>query len=291
MAASSSPTVGRRRLAAELRRLRGGRTGGAVAKSLGWSPAKISRYELGQGGFPLDEIEKLLDFYAVAEPRRTQLMSLAEDANRQGWWEDYGDAISPGYMEFIGLEAEAASLLHWQVETVPGLLQTEEYALRIHAAVQRMYPTPPGVIDRRVEVRMTRQRVMTERMPPLELSVVLDESALLRHVGGSEVMRAQLRHLAQMAKMPNIHLRIRPLRSKNPIMAVSFVVFGFSPEGDTAKLGDVVSTENLTNGELYIEGESDTYRYRLFFDAVCAESLSCEESMDLITRTAEQVWS
>lgn len=292
MAAAGSPTVRRRRLAAELRRLRlhGNQTGTTVARALGWSPAKISRYELGQGGFPLDEVEKLLDFYGVAEPRRGQLISLAKDANQRGWWEEYADAISPGYMEFIGLEAEATSVSQWQVDTVPGLMQTEEYARRINESIQHLYPTAPGVIDRRVELRMLRQRVLSERTPKLELSVVLDESALLRQVGDAEVMRTQLRHLEQMAQWPNVDLKIRPLRGGSAMMAASFVRFCFGPDGETAMLGDVVSSENLTNGELYVEGESDTYSYRLFFEVVDAESLSPDESRQLIVQTAERVW-
>ena len=95
MTSSASPTVRRRRLAAELRRLRGGRTGTTVAKALGWSPAKVSRYELGQGTFPLEEIEKLLDYYGVTEPRRAQLLDLAAEANERAWWYDYADALSP----------------------------------------------------------------------------------------------------------------------------------------------------------------------------------------------------
>jgi hypothetical protein len=91
-----------------LRRIRGNRTGGAVAKALGWSVAKISRYELGQSSFPLDGVEKLLDFYEVTEPRRGQLLALAAQANQRGWWEDYADALAPKYMEFLGLEAEMA---------------------------------------------------------------------------------------------------------------------------------------------------------------------------------------
>ena len=125
MTSSASPTVRRRRLAAELRRLRGSRTGTTVAKALGWSAAKVSRYELGQGTFPLEEIEKLLDYYGVTDPRRAQLLALAVEANEPAWWYDYADALSPEYMEFIGLEAEAASEWEWQLAAVPGLLQTE----------------------------------------------------------------------------------------------------------------------------------------------------------------------
>jgi transcriptional regulator with XRE-family HTH domain len=290
VATAASPTVRRRRLAAELRRLRGNRTGTKVAQALGWSPAKISRYELGRSSFPVDEVEKLLDFYGIAEPRRAQLLALAAEANQRGWWEDYAGALPAEYMEFIGLEAEATSVAQWQVESVPGLLQTEDYAREIHAGVQSVAPTPPGIIDQRVRVRMIRQRVLTERSPLLELSVVLDESALLRKVGTRELMYAQLEHMARLAELPNVELRIMPLERDTSLMADSFVVFGFSPQDETAKLSDVVSTENLKSGELYVDGETDTYVYRLFYQAVVKASLSPEASRHLIRQTADRVW-
>ena len=291
MAAAGSPTVRRRRLAAELRRLRGNQTGTAVARALGWSPAKISRYELGQGGFPLDEVEKLLDFYGVVEPRRSQLLSLAEDANQRGWWEEYADTISPHYAEFIGLEAEADTVAQWQVETIPGLFQTRDYAWYIHNAIQDVTPTAPSIIERRVDVRMARQRVLTERDPPLKLSVVLDESALLREIGGPDVMRAQLTRLAQMADIPNVDLRVLPFRRTSSIMASSYVLFGFDSVEGSGPLGDVVSAETVSSGELSVEGETDTYLYRLIFRELTNVALTPVESRQLITRTAERVWS
>jgi transcriptional regulator with XRE-family HTH domain len=274
-----------------LRRLRGGSTGGEVAKAIGWSTAKISRYELGQGGFPLDEVEKLLDFYGVTEPRRGQLMSLARDANQRGWWEEYADVVPPDYAAFIGLEAEADTVQQWQVETVPGLFQTREYAWHVHNAVQDVMPTPPNVVERRVDVRMIRQRVLTERDPPLKLSVVLDESALLREIGGPDVMRAQLMRMAEMAEMPNVEVRVRPLRRGTGLMASSFVLFGFSPLEGSSAFGDVVSTETLGTGEaLSVEGESDTFQHRLLFDALFEASLSPQESRDRVRKIAESVW-
>lgn len=290
MTSSASPTVRRRRLAAELRRLRGSRTGTTVAAALGWSPAKVSRYELGQGSFPLEEIEKLLDYYGVGEAQRTQLLDLAAEANERAWWYDYADALSPEYMEFIGLEAEAASALVWQVAAVPGLLQTEEYARAIHVAHQQAVLMPPGGFERRVRVRMIRQRVLTTRNPPLEFSAVIDESVLLRKVGSRDVMHAQLRHLAEMAELPNIELRILPLRGRTSLRADSFVVFGFSAEHEASKLGDVVTTESVKS-ELYVEGETETYEFRLFFNAFAAASLPTAESRELLLETAAQHWS
>lgn len=290
MAASASPTVRRRRLAAELRRLRGARTGGAVAKALGWSPAKVSRYELGQSSFPLEEIEKLLDFYAVTEPRRGQLLALAEDANQRGWWEQFADSLAPEYLEFIGLEAEAESVIHWAITGVPGLLQTREYAREVHLSYQHAVPIPPGLIDRRVGVRMLRQEVLTTRQPPLRLSVVLDESILLRRIGDPELMRAQLLHMAAMSERPNVELRVLPLDRGFSPPPGPFLVFDFPAEDETAKLGDVVSIEGLTDN-LVVEGETDTYIYRLFFKTLIEASLSPDESRHLLLETAEQGWA
>ena len=281
MTSSASPTVRRRRLAAELRRLRGNRTGTAVARGLGWSAAKVSRYELGQGSFPLEEIEKLLNYYRVDESLRTQLLDLAVEANAPAWWDDYADALTPEYKEFIGLEAEAASELMWQLPAVPGLLQTEEYARAIHIAHQQIELMSPGVVEQRVRTRMIRQKVLTERDPLLTLSVVIDESVLQRKVGTWDVMSKQLRHLAEMAELPNVELRILPLRRDTSLMADSFHVLGFD------ELGDVVSTEGATQ-VLYVEGETDTYIYRRMFDAFTWASLAPEESRELILRTAAQ---
>lgn len=289
MAASASPTVRRRRLAAELRRLRGMRTGGAVAKALGWSTAKISRYELGQSSFPIDEVEKLLDFYEVTEPRRGQLVALAEEANQRGWWEEYADALPPEYLEFIGLEAEAESVLHWAITGVPGLLQTEQYARVVHLSYQHTVPIPPGLIDRRVRVRMIRQELLTKRDPALALSVVLDESALLRRIGSPEIMYAQLQRLVAVSELPNVELRILPLSSGGSPPPATFQVFGFRAEDVTAKLGDVVSMEGLTDN-IQVEGETDTYVYRLLFRTLVASSLPPDESRHLINTTAQQRW-
>lgn len=290
MATTGSPTVQRRRLAAELRRLRGNRTGMEVARLLGWSTAKISRYELGRGGFPLDEVEKLLDLYLVAEPRRSRLLALAAEANQRGWWEDYASALGSDLMEFIGLEAEAVSAAQWQPLTVPGLLQTKRYAQRVMSGYADAIPTPPGILERRVEARILRQGVLTVREPVLDYSVVLDESVLHRAFGGNESMYEQLQYLAEVAELPNVDLRILPLRSDAALVADSFAIFGFTTFADSMKLGDVVCAESL-KGETYVEEETDTYVYRQFFQAVAKVSLSAEASRQLILETAERVWT
>ena len=292
MPTSGSPAVRRRRLAAELRRIRGSRTGTQTARALGWSPSKITRYEQGRSTLVLDEVAKLLDFYGVTGSERDQLLSLARDASQRDWWEDYADALPEESLAFIGLEAEAASVSQWQVEVVPGLLQTEEYARTVQASYQSVVPiVTPSMIERRVKVRMLRQAVLT-RDPPLRLSVVIDESVLLRRIGGRAVMRAQLEHLTAAAELPSVELRVLPLSSENALVADSFVIFGFGTRlvDGTGVLHDVVSTEGVKS-EMYVEGETDTHLYRLVFQSLVNAALPTAESQDLIRRTAEQVWS
>lgn len=292
MAASASPTVRRRRLAAELRRLRGNRTGGAVAKALSWSPAKISRYELGQSSFPLDEVEKLLDFYGVIEPRRGQLLALATEANQRGWWENYADALTPDYMEFLGLEAEATAASEWHLGVIPGLLQTAEYARQIHLDFQRVIPTPPGIIEQRIQVRMLRQEILTAREPPLDLRVVLDEAVILRKMGCSDLMYRQLRHLVEVSDLPNIDLRILPLMAESTPLTDSFGVmsFGVPDARDGARvLHDVVRVESVKS-QIYVEGETDTYNFSLVFRALQEAALPQADSKRFILEAAERMW-
>lgn len=291
MASSASPTVRRRRLAAELRRLRGTRTAAPVAKALGWSVAKISRYENGAGSFPVEEVAKLLEYYDVPEPRRGRLLALAQDANQRGWWEEYSDALGSEYLEFIGLEAEAESVICWAITGVPGLLQTQEYAREVFASYQKTMPIAPGLIERRVRVRMIRQEVLTARQPPLKLSVVLDESALLRRIGAPKVMHEQLQRLVDVSELPNVELYVLPLNSGDSPPPATFQVFGFRAEGATGNLGDVVSMEGLSdNIQVDGEGTTDTYLYRLLFQTLVASSLPPDETRRLIVSTMRQRW-
>jgi transcriptional regulator with XRE-family HTH domain len=284
VAAAGSPTVRRRRLAVELRRLRGNnRTGGEIARALGWSPAKISRYELGQGGFPLDEVGKLLDFYGVTEPRRTQFLDLAADANARGWWEDYADDLQPKYTEYIGLEAEAHTVAAWNNYIVPGLLQTKEYARQLNVGYDSVMPTASAILDRLVQVRMTRQELL-ERDPPLRLSAVIDESVLLRQIGDRALMHAQLLRLAEVGSLPSVELRVLPMASGSSLVSDSFTIFKFE------SLADVVSMETLKS-EMYVEGDSETHLYKVVFDGLVKASLPPPDSRDLIMQTAARLWT
>jgi transcriptional regulator with XRE-family HTH domain len=286
----SSPTVRRRRLAAELRAIREGKgkSGDVVAAALRWSPSKISRYELARTGLKPLEVEKLLDYYQVTGPRRTRLLTLAEDAAQKGWWEEYADFLSPDYQQFIGLEHEATSMSIWHVEAVAGLLQTEAYARHIISSYNQVEPIAPGMVERLVKVRMQRQRVLS-REPGLQLSVVLDESILRRRVGTNAVMYEQLKHLAQDSDRPNVTLRILSLDAQHSVFGESFVIFRFGPDND-AILQDVVSAEHLKNA-FSVEGERETYLHRIAFQTIVAASLDPADSRALILDTAESHWA
>jgi transcriptional regulator with XRE-family HTH domain len=289
MIAPGSPTVRRRRLAAELRAIREstGRSGDAVAAALKWSPSKISRYERARTGLRPGEVERLLDYYKITGPRRALLLALAEDAAQKGWWEEYGDSLSEDYQQFIGMEHEATSISIWHVDVVTGLLQTQAYARHIISSYSRVEPVPPGMIGRLVRVRMQRQQVLDHE--GVQLSVVLDESVLLRRIGDDWVMYEQLQRLAQEAERPNTTLRILPLDAQHSVFGESFVIFRFGLDSE-AMLQDVVSTEHLRSGFI-LEGERETYLHRIAFQRLADAALDPVASRELILQAAESHWS
>jgi len=289
MIAPGSPTVRRRRLAAELRGIREskGKSGDAVAAALKWSPSKISRYERARTGLRPREVERLLDYYGITGSHRALLLGLAEDAAQKGWWEEFADTLSEDYQQFIGLEHEATSIAIWHVDVVAGLLQTDGYARHIISSYSRVEPVAPGMIGRLVKVRMQRQQVLDRE--GLQLSVVLDESVLTRRIGDESVMYEQLQRLAREADRPNLTMRILPLSAQHTVFGESFVIFGFGEDSD-AMLQDVVSTEQLRSG-FTLEGERETYLHRIAFQMLAEASLDPVASKDLILQTAQSHWS
>ena len=291
MPTSGSPTVRRRRFAAELRRLRAstGKTAEEVGKFLGWSKAKISRYELAQSGLKPADVARLLEYYGVQGSQREQLLTLAEEATYKSWWQTYADVLPEGHLAFIGLEAEATSFLEWQINVVPGLLQTEQYAREVLSGYQEVSTISPRAIQRRLETRLTRQQILTRDDDPLEYVAVLDESVLHRQRGGRSVMHAQLQHLADVSKRQNVTIHILPFDRNHGLAVDSFSILQFGKAHETT-LQDVVSLEHLSN-ELYVEGDTDTHQFRLAFKHLTKESLSPPKSRELILATATQVWN
>jgi transcriptional regulator with XRE-family HTH domain len=287
--APGSPTVRRRRLAAELRAIREskGKNGDTVAAALKWSASKISRYERARTGLRPREVERLLDYYGITGARRALLLGLAEDAAQKGWWEEFADSLSDDYQQYIGLEHEATSIAIWHVAMVPGLLQTEAYAGHLISGYSRVEPTPPSMIGRLVRVRMRRQQLLNRE--ELQLAVILDESVLKRQIGDAQVMHEQLERLIQEADRPNLTLQILPLGVPHTVLGESFVIFGFGTDSD-ATLQEVVSTEQLRSG-FTLEGEQETYLHQIAFQTLAEAALDPVASRALILETAESHWS
>lgn len=289
MPGPGSGTVRNRRLAAELRRLRerAGLTGDEVADRLGWSASKVSRIENARQAPRLTDVRSLLDLYQIDGTYRDQLLQLARDAVRKGWWEAYSDALPEPYASYIGLEIEAEEIRQWETQVVPGLLQTEAYALAVEEWSHSVEVIPPSRVDARVETRLARQRVLT-RDVPLRLWIVLDESTLLRRYGDARVMREQLERLCEAAELPNLTLQVLPLDGPHPIATGSFTLLQF-PQVGGIKFHDVTYIEHL-NGCSYLEEETETYRHRLSFERLSAEALGPVESVELISRIARDAW-
>jgi transcriptional regulator with XRE-family HTH domain len=289
MPTSGSPPVRRRRLAAELRRLRvsAEKTAEDVGKVVGWSKAKISRYELAQGGLKPEDVARLLEVYGVQGSQREQLLALAEEATHKGWWEAYSDVLVEGHLEYIGLEAEAKSILEWQINVVPGLLQTEQYAREVLSGFQEVATISPRAVERRLETRLIRQQLLT-RDEPLEYVALLDESVLHRQRGDRSVMRAQLQRLVDISELPNVTIQILPLKGSHGLAVDSFSIFQFGSAHETI-LHDVVGLEHLSD-QLYVEGDTDTHGFRLAFNHLVGEALNPPESRALILTTSARLW-
>ncbi|MEV4456719.1 MULTISPECIES: helix-turn-helix transcriptional regulator [unclassified Microbispora] len=275
-----SPTVRRRRLGQELRRLRerADLTGDQVAARLGWSAAKISRIETARTSPRTADVEALLVIYMVDSGQRQELLALHRDATRKGWWEDYRDSLPKEYTTFLGLEAEATTARDWEPQVVPGLFQTEAYVRAMMESGQRSTLEAPGNVRSRIEVRMARQQAVLRAESPLAISAVLEESVLLRRFGDHEVMREQLRRLVEVSELPNVELRILPLDADHPINTGAFCHLKL-PE-----FHDVVYLEALLGGRL-VEDEAIVYRYEVAFDYLETKALDVDESRRFLEKT------
>ncbi|MGK5550069.1 helix-turn-helix domain-containing protein [Actinomadura kijaniata] len=272
------PTVLRILLGSQLRRLREAR--GISTEDAGYeirgSHSKISRMELGRVGFKERDVADLLTLYGVTDPaERAPLLELAREANTPGWWHQYGDVLPSWFETYLGLE-EAASLLRaYEVQFVPGLLQTEEYA---QAVVRLGYPDATDEeTERRVRVRMTRQERFTQRGAPT-LWAVVDEGVLRRPLGGPAVMRRQLEHLIAMTELPNVTLQVVRFGAGGHAAAGGpFTILRFAEPG----LSDVVYLEQLTSA-LYLDKASDVDIYMQAMNNLCVTASRPDLTVDFI---------
>jgi transcriptional regulator with XRE-family HTH domain len=289
-----SPTVRRRRLAAELRRLRerAGLTGEEVAERLGWSGSKVSRIELYRTGVKTADLTRLLQLYGVSQGHQAELLALSREPRRKGWWEAYSDALPEEYAAYIVLEAEAVAVECWSAQLVHGLLQTADYARAIiEAHMDSTAGLPPGKIRQRVATRLERQQVLSRGERPLELSVVLDQSVLLRQVGDAAVMRAQLEHLLAVSEQPNVTISVLPLAGSHPIGTGGFVILHFLPLPGIGQSSDVVYVEQLSRTALYVEDEDEVHEYRQAFARLSGRSLDPGASREVIASAIRETWS
>ncbi|MBQ1018746.1 helix-turn-helix domain-containing protein [Micromonospora sp. D93] len=277
---TTGPTVLRMLLGAQLRRLR--ESSGVTREGAGWeirsSESKISRMELGRVGFKERDVADLLTLYGVSEEHeRDALLKLARDANSPGWWHRYGDVLPSWFQSYLGLEAAAALIRSYEVQFVPGLLQTREYARAVvllgHGAAGA------GEIDRRVGLRMQRQQLLQRENPP-QLWAVVDEAALRRPIGGAEVMRGQLTALIEATKSPHIRLQVIPFAAGGHAAAGgAFTILRFGDQ----ELPDIVYIEQLTSA-IYLDKRDDLDYYAVAMERLCVEAEPPERTAEILGR-------
>jgi transcriptional regulator with XRE-family HTH domain len=275
MPRGSSPTLRKRRLVSELRRLReeAALTIEEVGERLECSASKISRIETGRVGVSPRDVRDMLSAYGADGRTLDELVQLAREARRKAWWDEFGDIV-PG--RYVGFEADAEALRTYQGLMIPGLLQCEAYT---RALICEVLPDAGDAeIDRRVELRTARQALLYED-DPLRLHVVIDEAALRRLVGGRSVMHEQMTRLLEVAALPNVTLQIVPFSAGgHAAMDGPFVILSFFEKRDP----DVVYIESTMSG-VYLEQPTDVERYAQMFERLVRTALSPEDSAALIT--------
>ncbi|KAB1989047.1 helix-turn-helix domain-containing protein [Streptomyces triticiradicis] len=258
-----------------------------AARSLGFSAAKLSRIEAGKGRRPPteDDVLALLKLYGTEDYEVSVLLRLLKRAGEPGWWQRYDKRLMPEWFDrLVGLQEAATTIRTFEIQYVPGLLQTADYT---RAVVERGLPSAPAAeVQRRVELRM-RRRELLDRADAPYLWAVVDESVLLRVLGSREVMRAQLEHLIEMARRPHVVVQVVPLDVTNasaPAIPVTYLRFG------GAELPDIVYLEHIRSAN-FLEDRDETEEYRVVLDRLADEALSPRESLALLRSTVEQRYS
>ncbi|WP_242608754.1 helix-turn-helix domain-containing protein [Actinomadura formosensis] len=261
----AGPTALRMQIGARLRRMRedNGIGQAEAGEAIRASASKMSRLELGRHGFKVRDVLDLLDLYGVHdEDERESFLELVRAAKKPGWWQSYGDAIPSWFEQYLGLEQSATTIRTYEVQYIPGLLQTRDYA-RVVIGLEHHDAAYDG-LERRLTVRMTRQRILHRQVGRATLWAVIDEAALRRPIGGRDTMRAQIEHLITVSEeMPNVRLQVLPfaagghLALGGPITIVRFAAHD---------LEDVVYLEHLT-GARYPEGQ-ESARYQKIMDTL-----------------------
>ncbi len=277
------PSIKRRRLGAALRRLReqAVKTTDDVARSLGWSKSKVSRIETAAVTVTPEDVRALLRLYDVLTDEVEQLVTLAREDKQPGWWRQYSEVLPPEFEGFLGLESEAARILAYESEVVPGLLQTEDYAKRVLG--QHPLTVMPYEVERSAQLRRARQSRLTSN-DPVELDAVVNEGALRRMVGGRGVMRDQLSHLVTILELPNVTVRVLPFAAgEHPATHGAFSVLEFPDPDDP----HIVCLDVLTTS-YYLNDLREVGAYQLAHERLRALALGSDESRSMIAALVEE---
>ncbi|GAA2385839.1 helix-turn-helix transcriptional regulator [Streptomyces glaucosporus] len=282
MASNVNPTVRRRRLGQELRRLREqrGMTAEEVAERLLVSQSKISRLENGRRSISQRDVRDLCRVYEVEDQRIVDsLMQMAKESRQQGWWHAFGDIP---YSVYIGLETDAASLRVYEPQVLPGLLQTQAYA---EAVVTGALPEASAAdIEKRVKVRMRRQERIRDTKNPLRLWAVIDEAALRRLIGGKQIMREQLEQLIEFSRLPHVTVQVLPFSmGAHPGVNGQYAILEFPDATDST----VVYLEGVTS-DLYLEKAGDVQKYSVMYEHLRAQALNPEQTREFVERIAKE---
>jgi transcriptional regulator with XRE-family HTH domain len=275
-----SPTLRRRQLGIQLRRLReaAGVTIDQVAERLGFSASKVSRIESAKTGVATRDVLGFAKVYGVPAEQVEALVQMSREAKQKGWWQLYGAVLTTGY---VGLEAAADAIHAYEALVVPGLLQTEDYA---RATIRAARPDiDKAEVEKRVRIRIARQSLLTQD-DPLDLWVILDEAVLHRPVGGPDVMRRQLDHLVMVSDLPNVALQVLPFAAGGHAgMDGSFAMLLYREPTDP----NLVFAANAAGG-LFLEKDDELQRYALIFDLMQSLARPTDESIAMIAALAKE---
>jgi transcriptional regulator with XRE-family HTH domain len=284
MVTPSSPTVWRRWLAMELRRLREDRgiAQKDAGKACGWSGARLSYIENAQQNIVDDDLDKLLPLYEVPASQRSAYYDAIERSHEKGWWERYQRLVPESVQLFAAFEQGAAGIRSFHPLVLPGLLQTDAYGAVVFGA--DVWPRTQQQVDRLVEIRRERQKILTRKQDPLQLTVVLDEAALRHVAGDAATMVEQLDHVVAMAELPNITVQVLPFeRGVHGYSLSEFQIFDFPWDSDPG----VVCLE-LREQTVYLEEVDEIDSYALAFQRLSDQALEPDQSIATVRETAKE---
>lgn len=274
-----APTARRMVLGAQLRRLReaAGVTRAAAGYNIRGSESKISRLELGRVGFKRRDVEDLLTMYGVADRReRAMFLEMVDQSNQPGWWYRYNDLMPSWFSDYVGLEESASRIQTFELQFVPGLLQTEDYARVISSYGREEWAGE--AVERRIALRMRRQKILMKPNPP-RLWAFVDEAVLHRPIGGPVVMKAQLGAVLELTSMPHITVQVLPYERSGHAAEGAFAVLRFAEN----ELPDLAYIEHLT-GALYLDKLEELEPYSRAIDRLAVDSETPEQSRAMIDK-------